>query len=287
MVLNELNSKIKAFKQGSMAAQATAPPYSKEVIKQTELFLYEPTLANEALEASFEQSFWDNVPMNDSLFYKKPFFTDKLEQFFGAYLEDKAMREGEKYEKIKKRLLFSIAQLAQHPQKNYYYNIMVRFFANGQYPYVIPVIDKAINPSKMLSPEDVKYYDYRKEQVSLWGKKAPAIATKTITNFLDQESASKKILVIVGSNTPFSQQGLALLHAKTKEQKDTKVYAVLLTDNAESVQNFKNLFPSWLHHNVANEEANQLAKTYALYYSPTVFLLDRNNVILQEMPLYE
>jgi hypothetical protein len=282
-----LLDKIETFKKFRASKIAKAPKYSQEILKQTQIYLYNPLWEERTLEQNFESTFFDAVPKEDSNFYKKPFLGDKLEQFFSATLEDKIQPEAEKYAKIKKKVLLCLEKLATHPQKNYYYNLMIRYFSNAQYPYILPFIDNVIDPTKMITNEDVLFYEFRKSQSTLLGKVAPKIATATGENFLEQTTSTQKIVVFIGGNTPFSQQGLSQLYEKTKTQANVQVYAILLTDNPESRQNFKALFPNWLHFETTKEVIEPIAKAYSLYYTPTLFILDNNNVISKEQLMFE
>ncbi len=181
-------------------------------------------------------AFYDNIPVKDSTYYKKPFFGDRLEQFFSPIIEDKIMSEEEKYINIKKRVLLTIKRLENNPQRNKFYNIMVRYFVNVQYPQIIPTIDTFLDINYLLTPEDRKAYLYRMTQKELIHSKSPPILSESnqIIDFVNQE---KNYLVFVGNNTPFSTAVLQQLNMATQNKNNEQVTAILFTDNAESIQN--------------------------------------------------
>ena len=159
-----LDTKTKEFQDFKNTALIKAPLLVKEVLNQNNIYFYDPTWDNETIEKKAAIVFWDNVPQNDTSYYKKPFFGDKLDQYFGSYNEDKIMPEQEKYLKIQNKVSQIIEKFAQHPQKNQLYNLMVRYFFSIQYPQICQVIDPFLDKNKLLSPDDVKGFEYRMAQ---------------------------------------------------------------------------------------------------------------------------
>lgn len=279
--LKSLNKKKDEWEIFHKNAVLKAPQYAKEVLSETKLYLYDPTWDNQEIENDFDATFWKNTPFNDSGYYQKPFFTDKLQQFFTIYIEDKIMSESEKYDRIKKRLRLTLDKLTPYENRTSYYNLMVRFFANSQYLYLVDDIDAEIQAEKMLTEEDKTFFAFRNDHRKLLQSEAPEILDSEQKNFLNSASATQKIVVFVANNTPFSQQWLAQLKEYAEKQQDTKVYAVMFTDDAqsESVQHFKGLFPTWLHHAVVAKDIQVMAEKYKLSYVPVALLLDKNNKI--------
>lgn len=275
-----LEQKINNFKEFRNNAFVKAPRYCNDVLTQNQVFIYNPLWDNATLEQNYEATFYDNIPVKDSTFYKKPFFGNKLEQFFSPIIEDKIMSEEEKYINIKKRVLLTIKRLENNPQRNKFYNLMVRYFSNVQYSQIIPTIDTFLDINYLLTPEDRKAYLYRMTQKELIHSKSPPIVTESnqIIDFVNQE---KNYLVFVGNNTPFSTSVLQQLNMATQNKHNAQVTAILFTDNAESIQNFKNLFPSWRVHPQVGKTAEESIKKYSLSYVPTIFELDKDSKIVQ------
>ena len=281
-----LEQKIKNYKEFRTNAIAKAPMYCNDVLTQNQVFIYNPLWDNATLEQNYEATFYDNIPVKDSTYYKKPFFGDKLEQFFSPIIEDKIMSEEEKYINIKKRVLLTIKRLENNPQRNKFYNIMVRYFVNVQYPQIIPTIDTFLDINYLLTPEDRKAYLYRMTQKELIHSKSPPILSESnqIIDFVNQE---KNYLVFVGNNTPFSTAVLQQLNMATQNKHNAQVTAILFTDNVESIQNFKNLFPSWKVYPQVGKTAEETIKKYSLSYVPTIFELNKDNIILKIVNPFE
>lgn len=276
-----LNKKVEYFKHFRAKAIAEAPPYSKEILAHKKTVFYEPQWDTATIEANFLNILWESVPKKDSLFYNKPYVLDKLQATFDALLEDSKKTEAEKYEAVKKRITWLLKKLEDHPNKSKYYNLCIRYFGSKGYPYVFNGIDLYLDQTQLLTPQDAEGFAYRAKQHQLIQQKAPPIATSTTANFLETVKAEQKILVFVAGNTPFSFQLLNTLKEQTASKENTKVIAVLLTDNAESIQNFKSAYPKWELCTLKNEEVNTIAEAYKLVYVPTVYILDKDNTIIE------
>ena len=282
-----LDTKTKEFQDFRNTALIKAPLLVKEVLNQNNIYFYDPTWDNETIEKKTAIVFWDNVPQNDTSYYKKPFFGDKLDQYFGSYNEDKIMPEQEKYLKIQNKVSQIIEKFAQHPQKNQLYNLMVRYFFSIQYPQICQVIDPFLDKNKLLSPDDVKGFEYRMAQKELINQKAPSILNATTNEALTINTKEKNYLVFVGDNTPFSSAVLQQLKTETQNNDAIQVTAILFSDNAESIQNFKTQFPTWNIQTQVAKTAEETIKKYKLSYVPTVFEIDKNNTIVKIVKPFE
>ena len=94
-------------------------------------------------------------------------------------------------------------------------------------------------------------------------------------------------MVFVGENSPFSFSTLQQLKKDTHNRKDITVSAVLFSDNAESKQNFKALFPDWNQYAIGLAYINPIVQNYKLTYSPTIYVLNENNVIIKKKEPFE
>ena len=139
----------------------------------------------------------------------------------------------------------------------------------------------------MLTAQDKEGFVYRGKQELLMGKKAPSIKSTTAANYLETIAAEKKVLVFVGGNTPFSFQLLESLKKEAATKDNTKVVAILLTDNKESIQNFKSLHPTWAVFAPNKTDINNVIEAYKLVYAPSVFVLDKDNTILKQVAPFE
>lgn len=281
-----LDTKTKAFKLFKTTALLKAPLLVKEVLNQNNIYFYDPTWDNATIEKKADVVFWDNVPLQDTTYYKKPFFGDKLDQYFGSYIEDKLIPEEEKYFKIKNKVLLIIEKFAQHPQKNKYYNLLVRYFSGIQYHQMIQVIDPFLDKNKLMTPDDINAYEYRMAQNALINQKAPQLLS-TSNEALILNTKEKNYLVFVGDNTPFSNEVLHQLEVDTQNIATVQVTVLLFSDNAESIQNFKTKFPSWNVQTQFGTTAEATIKNYKLIFVPTIFEIDKNDMVLKIIKPFE
>ncbi len=284
-VIKTLYEKKLAFENFRKKAITNAPIYAKEVLQQNKMYFYSPELESTQIEIDFEKNLWDNVPKNDSLFYTKPFFGDLLEKFFLAIIEDRTMPESERYFKLKTKIQFVINQLKDNPYKTKYLNLMIRFFANNQYPYLIQEIDKACIATDLIAEDDKIGFNYRQKQQLLFGKKIPEIINSEGKNIFENDTALKKILVFVGNNTAFANQCLSKLNTDYASDKNCELIAINLNDNSESIKNFKNLFPNWKHPTFTKDQIKELISKYNLIYAPTLFEI-KQDLITMEIELF-
>ena len=261
--------------------------FSKEILTHTQTIFYEPQWDTKTIETKYLNTVWDQIPENDSLFYNKPFFVGKLQATFDGLLEDINKTESEKYQAIKKRLTWLLEKLSKHVDKNKYYNLCLRYFGSKGYPYVLSDIDAYLNETQLLSAQDKEGFVYREKQRHLLGEKAPGIKLTTADNFLETVTAQKKVLVFVGDNTPFAFQLLESLKKEAATKENTKVVAILLTDNKESIQNFKRFYPTWALAAPNTDDLNNIIEAYKLVYVPSVFVLDKDNTILKQLAPFE
>ena len=286
---NVLKQKIKAFHEFRDAAIAKAPPYSKELLEQNKIILHNPQWTPKERETHFYNTLWERIPANDSNYYKKPYFGDKLEQVFGSILENKQSTEKDKLADITTNLNTLITHLKEDRYNTKYYNLMLRYFMNKQYPYVLSRIDPYINPSELLTPQDSLSYVYRQAQHSLIGQKAKTVLdTKGEEVLKNTAEADRTVLVFVGGNTPLSLEVLQQLDKEINTLQNTKVIAVLLGSTHESLQNFKSLFPNWSHFRIENaEQIQKTVEAYKLVFAPTIFVLDANQTIKKQLGVFE
>ncbi len=276
-----VDKKIKEFELFKNNALLEAPLLVKEVLNQNNIYFYDPTWDSETIEKKADAFFWDNIPLEDSNYYKKPFFGDQLDQFFVSTTEDRIMSEQEKNLKIQNKVILIIEKLAQHPQRNQLYNLMVRYFSNIKYPQIIQIIDPFLDKNKLLSPEDVAGYEYRMAQKALINQKAPSIIDATTNEPLAINIKEKNYLVFLGENSPFSNAIVQQLKIETQNNEAVQVTVILFSDNSESIQNFKNQFPTWKVQTQVLKAAEETIKKYKLSYVPTLFEIDKNNTIVK------
>ena len=282
-----LKEKINAFKIFRDAAIAKAPKYSKELLQQNKIILHNPKWSTKEREDHFYKTLWARVPKNDSTYYKKPYFVDKLEQVFGTIIDDGKGSEKEKLATITAKLTDVIKYLKDDAYQTKYYNLMIRYFANKQYPYVINHIDPHVIPQKLLTPNDSLSFAYRQSQQLLIGEKATAIINSKGQQVLNAVT-KKTALVFVGGNTPISLEVLQQFNTEVATLQDTEVIAVLLDGSNESLQNFRALFPKWTHHSI--QDADQIQKTvdaYKLVFAPTLFIIDEKGNIQKQLTVFE
>lgn len=288
-VKSNLKQKIKAFKELRDQAIAKAPKYSKEVLEQTRLILHNPTWSIKQRENNFYKSLWSQVPPNDSTYYKKPFFGDKLEQVFGTIIDNGKGSEKEKLSEISSKLTDVMTHLKDDAYKTKYYNLMSRYFSNKQYPYVLNRIDPYINPSELLTANDSLSYVYRQAHHALIGQKAVDILSSKGEDVLkNTDAADTTVLVFLGGNTPLSLEVLQQLNTEVDTLQNTKVIAILLGGTNESLQNFKALFPNWTHYSIETaEQIQKTAEAYKLVFAPTIFVLDADRTIKKQLGVFE
>ena len=282
-----LKEKINAFNKFRDAAISKAPKYSKELLQQNKLILHDPNWSTKEREDYFHKTLWGRVPQNDSTYYKKPYFLDKIDQVFGTIIDDGKGSEKEKLLDIMAKLTDLISYLKDDTYQTKYYNLMIHYFANKQYPYVLSHIDSYVNSAELLSPNDSLSYAFRQAQQLLIGQKAAAIIDtkgQNIFNAITKET----VLVFVGGNTPISLEILQQLNSDVATQQNTAVVAVLLGGTNESLQNFKALFPNWAHYIVEDaEQIQKIVDAYKLIFAPTLFILDVERTIKKQLALFE
>lgn len=284
-----LDQKITAFKNIEDKAITNAPEYANEVLAQNKIIFYNPAWDEDSIKANYFEELWRSIPINDTLYYNKPFFLDKLTSTFQTLIEDKTKPEIEKYQEIKGQLEWLLPRFSNYAIKQKYYNLCLRYFANNNYPYVLNLIDQYINLQEpLLLEQDTNGFLYRKSQQDLLGKPAPPIISQNNSNALDNLEASASVLVFVGGNSPYSFQLLNQLQEDVAHSTVyKKVIAVLLTEDEESIANFKNRFATWEVVSITNESVNGLVKSYNLIYAPTIFILDKNKNIEKILAPFE
>ena len=63
---------------------------------------------------------------------------------------------------------------------------------------------------------------------------------------------------------------------------------MLLGGTNESLQNFKSLFPNWVHYIVEDaEQIQKIVDAYKLIFAPTLFILDVERTIKKRLALFE
>jgi len=276
-----LNDKVKDFKRFRTQAITQAPLYSNELLTHNKIVFHEPQLDVQTIEKNYLNTLWENLPKLDTTFYNKPYVTDKLQASFDGLLKDRSIKEKEKYQAVKERLIWLLEKLDNQPDKLKYYNLCLRYFASKNYPYVFNTIDNYLDQKHLFTTQDSEDFIYRAKQQHLIQKKAPSIATALDASIFDAVKAERKVLVFVADNTPFSHQLLNGLKEQIATKVHTKVIAVLLTDHTESIQNFINLYPNWTLCTLKNEVINNVVQAYKLFYAPAVFVLDKDNTILE------
>lgn len=279
--LNQLNEKTKAFEVFRTKGISNAPVHVKDVLEQNQIYLYNPLWNEKQLEENFEATFWNSWPKNDDSFYLKPFFQDKLEMFLSNIFENRSLKEEEKFNKAKKRILLTINKFANNPQKNYYYNLMIRYLVMTQQPFYIYLIDPFLDPKSFLSATDAEGYNYRLEQKQLVTQKAPEIKN------LEIEKIDKEIIVFVGGNSEYSLAILQKLKQEVQKNETLKITVILFTDNSDSIQNFKILFPFWDVHTYSGTEVEKIIKDYKLFYVPSIFVLNKDRIIKKILTPFE
>ncbi len=286
--IKTLNEKIKTFQSFEATAIAKAPQYSKEILQQNKMFFHKPQWDNKTIENNFLEALWSNIPIADTLYYKKPYLGEKLKATFEGVLEDKIITEAEKYNTISTRLEWLMQKLKTYPQHQKYYNLCLFYFFGNNYPYLTDQIDHYLNSKELLNAQETENFNYRKSQQELLGKVAPPIINENNINALDSFEANPSVVVFVAGNSPYSFQLLNQLKEATASSTTyQKVIAVLLTDDKESIANFKNRFPTWQVVSVAKDTINDVAKSYKLVYAPVAFLLDKNKTIIKKLEPFE
>ena len=283
----KLKEKINAFNKFRDAAITKAPKYSKELLQQNKLILHNPKWSTKERKDHFHKTLWDRVPQNDSTYYKKPYFGDKLEQVFGTIIDNGKGSEKEKLADITAKLLDVITHLKHDTYQTKYYNLMIRYFAYKQYPYVFNHIDPYINSAELLTPNDSLSYAFRQGQQLLIGKKAAAIIDSKGQDMFNAVT-KKTALVFIGGNTPLSLEVLQQLNSEVATQQNPEVIAVLLGGTNESLQKFNSLFPNWTHYTIEDaDQIQKIADAYKLIFAPTIFILDTDRTIQKKLAVFE
>ena len=118
-------------------------------------------------------------------------------------------------------------------------------------------------------------------------QKAPQLPTENNLNILTTILPEKTVLVFIAGNTTFSSQLLNQLQQDTSAMPQINVIAILLTEDKQSVQNFKSIYPQWTVYTPKVEDIQKVIETYKLVYAPTIYILDKDRVIEKVLTQFE
>lgn len=260
------------------------PKEAYEILTNTKPMIFPPLWNEKDITDSICNAFGKDIPDNDTNYYKKPFFSDKLNNFFSSILEDKQLDEESRFKKIKEKISCAVQNIQNLSHKDIYYNLMIRFFYNANYPFLVEVLDMQISDSKnLLSDTDKKYYDYRMAHYKMIKNKK---FNYTKLDSLIPKGKKDKLLLFVGTYNEPSFKWLQKIKTELENSK-MQVYTVLFDESAESIQNFKSKFPTWKCIELGNENNIELIENLKLVFTPTVHHLDGNNLFIKEYSLFD
>jgi thiol-disulfide isomerase/thioredoxin len=114
------------------------------------------------------------------------------------------------------------------------------------------------------------------------GNKAPNILFKE-KDRKDLYSLNKKTIVLFwGTWCSHCQYSVPIMYKKLSNRKDIEVVAVALDNNKEVWKKEIKQFPNWMHIMAKDKFEDKIVKDFAIYATPTIYLLDKNGIIIKK-----